>query len=177
MGLGNRRKIHCKLERPQECSSSFPRETNTHTSQTVTRNNPETSNPNWEKYTFQVQHGLTKTVRQIYLTKGRMSKQWDLNISPQNEFTQSRMPAQHHREKTFIIGLWNMRTRVTNDFLIHWLQGECLWAWEGDLSEMTACRESLVFLKHAILALVFAMSTHALKRETLKPSTVKLGFF
>ena len=41
---------------------------------------------------------------------------------------------------------------------------------------MTACRESLVFLKHAILALVFAMSTHALIRETLKPSTVKMGF-
>ena len=41
---------------------------------------------------------------------------------------------------------------------------------------MTACRESLVFLKHAILALVFALSTHALKREILKPSTVKLEF-
>ena len=86
------------------------------------------------------------------------------------------MPVQHHREKTFIICLWNMRTRVTNDFLIHWLQGECLWAWEGYLSEMTACRESLVFLKHAILALVFVLSTHALKRETLKPSTVKVDF-
>ena len=42
---------------------------------------------------------------------------------------------------------------------------------------MTACRESLVFLKHAILALVFVLSTHALKREILKPSTVKVDFF
>ena len=42
---------------------------------------------------------------------------------------------------------------------------------------MTACRESLVFLKHAILALVFVLSTHALKREILKPRTVKVDFF
>ena len=42
---------------------------------------------------------------------------------------------------------------------------------------MTACRESLVFLKHAILALGFVLSTHALKREILKPSTVKVDFF
>ena len=41
---------------------------------------------------------------------------------------------------------------------------------------MTACRESLVFLKHAILALVFALSTHALKREILKPRSVTLEF-
>ena len=43
---------------------------------------------------------------------------------------------------------------------------------------MTACRESLVFLKHAILALVFAMSTQALlKKGDSKTEYCQIGIF